>query len=126
MESLEDAVGSVWTSRTARAARSRSNAPDIAVPVVVDLHSKIYSAASQQGALDMGSYHRCETTHCRAGWVITLAGVEGKRLEERLGSLVAAIKIYDASCPGFEINPCRFFDSNEKALEDMRKLAQGA
>ena len=34
--------------------------------------------------------------------------------------------IYDASCPGYLINPCRFYDSNEDALEDMRKLAEAA
>ncbi len=71
----------------------------------------------------MGSYHKCETTHCRAGWAVTLAGEAGKKLEDRFGSLLAAMKIYDASCPGFAINPCRFFDNNEKALEDMKKLA---
>jgi hypothetical protein len=32
--------------------------------------------------------------------------------------------IYDASDPGFKINPCRFFDSNQEALADMRRLAE--
>jgi len=34
------------------------------------------------------------------------------------------MKIYDASAPGYKINPCRFFDSNEDALADMKKLAE--
>jgi hypothetical protein len=55
---------------------------------------------------------------------VTLAGLEGKFLESRFGTCLAAMKIYDASCPGFKINPCRFFDDNEAALEDMKRLAE--
>jgi hypothetical protein len=51
-----------------------------------------------------------------------LAGKKGKALEERFGSLLAAQKIYRAS--GHVINPCRFFDSNEAALADMKRLAK--
>lgn len=72
----------------------------------------------------MDSWHTCEKTHCRAGWVVTLAGAPGKELEERFGTALAAMKIYDASDPDFKINPCRFFDENEDALADMKKLAQ--
>ena len=59
-----------------------------------------------------------------AGWVVTLAGAEGKALESRFGTLLAAMKIYDASDPSYRINPCRFFDSNEDALADMKRLAE--
>ena len=31
--------------------------------------------------------------------------------------------IYDASDPNFKINPSRFFDSNEDALANMKRLA---
>jgi hypothetical protein len=72
----------------------------------------------------MSTWHTCQTTHCRAGWVVTLAGDEGKALERRFDTPLAAMMIYDASCPGYQINPCRFYDSNEDALEDMRKLAE--
>ncbi len=72
----------------------------------------------------MRSWHTCETTHCRAGWVVTLAGDVGRELENYFGTALAAQKIYDASCPGYKINPCRFYDSNAEALEDMRKLAE--
>ena len=73
----------------------------------------------------MGGWHTCETTHCRAGWVVHLAGEAGKALEEFFNTELAAMKIYEASCPGYKINPARFYDSNEEALEDMRKLAEG-
>lgn len=53
-----------------------------------------------------------------------MAGEAGKNLEEFFCTELAAIMIYDASCPGFEINPCRFYDTNEASMEDMRKLAE--
>jgi len=72
-------------------------------------------------ALDMGVWHTCDTTHCRAGWVTTLAGDAGKELESKTSCLFAAQQIYKAS--GYEISPVRFFDSNEDAMEDMKRLA---
>lgn len=96
------------------------------VPVIADLHAKIYAAASRPRALDMHNWHTCDNTHCRAGWAIALAGGDGENLEYGLGPVVAAMKIYDASCPGYEINPCRFFDDNESALADMRSLAEAS
>ena len=69
-------------------------------------------------------WHTCETTHCRAGLVVWLAGVAGKDLQDRFNTELAAMMIYDASCPGYKINPARFYDSNEEALHDMRKLAE--
>ena len=72
----------------------------------------------------MKNIHTCADTHCRAGWVITLAGPEGKKLEDLLGWCVAAMLIYEASDPNVKINPERFFDSNEEALADMKRLAE--
>ena len=70
----------------------------------------------------MTSWHKCETTHCRAGWVVTLAGKEGRELEEKTSTLFAAMRIYKAS--GYEISPVRFYDSDEKAMADMKRLAE--
>jgi hypothetical protein len=73
----------------------------------------------------MGHWHKCEKTHCRGGWVVALAGEAGYKLEQFHGdTLMAAMLIYDASCPGFKINPARFFDSNEAAIADMKALAE--
>ena len=52
---------------------------------------------SAEGALDMRTWHTCQTTHCRAGWAVTLAGKAGKELEDRLSTPVAAMLIYKAS-----------------------------
>ena len=71
----------------------------------------------------MGSWHTCDTTHCRAGWVVTLAGEEGRALEAFFNTALAAQLIYRES--GAPINPCRFFDSDADAMADMKKLADG-
>jgi len=96
----------------------------ISVPVIPEIHKAVYAAASAPQALDMGTWHTCETTHCRAGWVVKLAGPDGKALENRFNNELAAMMIYSASDPEYKINPCRFYDTNEAALEDMRKLAE--
>lgn len=69
----------------------------------------------------MSDWHTCDTTHCRAGWVVHLAGEAGYALEEQTSPLFAAMQIYKAS--GYRISPCRFFDTNENAMADMRRLA---
>jgi hypothetical protein len=74
----------------------------------------------------MGDWHTCESTHCRAGWAVALAGEAGVALEKFYNTPLAAMMIYDASDPTFKINPGRFYDGNEAALEDMRKLAEQA
>jgi hypothetical protein len=94
------------------------------VPVIPNIHKAVYGAASKPEALEMSTWHTCQNTHCRAGWVVTLAGKAGKELEEHFDTLLAAMKICDASAPGFKINPCRFFDLNDDALADMKRLAE--
>ncbi|MDF2382452.1 pentapeptide repeat-containing protein [Nostoc ellipsosporum NOK] len=91
-------------------------------PKIENIHQKVYAAASQPGALDMGDWHVCETTHCRAGWVTFLAGDEGKALEQRMGTAAAASLIYLASDPSLDKFP-DFYCSNGAALEDMKRLA---
>ena len=72
----------------------------------------------------MSEWHTCETTHCRAGWVVHLAGDAGYQLERFYNTQLAAMLIYDNSDPNFRINPCRFFDGNAEALADMKTLAE--
>ncbi len=70
----------------------------------------------------MCDWHTCETTHCRAGWVVHLAGKPGYELEKRTSALFAAQQIYRAS--GYNISPVRFYESNEEAMADMKRLAE--
>lgn len=70
----------------------------------------------------MGDWHRCETTHCRAGWVVQLAGEAGKTLEAQTSALFAAMQILKASSP-IRVSPPRFFESDQQALADMKRCA---
>ncbi len=81
---------------------------------------------SRPNAFDMGTWHTCNTTHCRAGWAVTIAGEAGAALESFYNTELAAMLIYDASDPDYRINPARFYDSNTDALTDMRRLAERA
>ena len=71
----------------------------------------------------MGSWHKCETTHCRAGWVTTLAGEAGAAMEYCLGTSAAAALIYLKSDPSLERIP-DFHCENDEALADMKRLAE--
>jgi hypothetical protein len=91
-------------------------------PIIADIHQTVFAAASQPHALAMQTWHTCENTHCWAGWVVTLAGPAGKALETFFDTPLAAMKILDASSP-LRVSPVRFFENNEDALREMRKLA---
>ena len=97
------------------------------VPVIGNIHQKVFAAASADGALDMSNWHGsdqyCGTTHCRAGLVVALAGQEGAVLEERLGTSCAATLIYLASDSGLDKIP-DFHCSNSAALADMKRMAE--
>ena len=92
-------------------------------PVKIEnIHQAVYEAAKQPCALNMGQWH-CGTAHCRAGWVVTLAGAGGAALEYAMGTPAAASLIYMASDPTLEKIP-DFYCSNKAALEDMKRLAE--
>ena len=93
------------------------------IPIIPNIHNVIYEAVTQPNALDMRQWHSCDTTHCRGGWVVAKAGDAGRALERFHNTSLAAQLIYEAS--GYKINPCRFYDSNEDALADMKRLAEG-
>ncbi len=106
------------TSAAEHAQRYRARHPE--VPVVEDLDKKILEMVTVGGGtLEMESWHRCETTHCRAGWAITLAGPAGHQLELQHGPQRAGAMIYRASTGTVP----HFFASNEDALEDLRRCA---
>ena len=65
----------------------------------------------------------CGTTHCRAGWVVTLAGAEGRALELATSTEFAAKQIYKASSQ-IRVSPVRFYESNEVAMKDIERCAQ--
>jgi len=101
-----------------RAARFRERNPTI--PVIPDIDARILAAVEGgSGSLEMGSWHTCETTHCRAGWAIHLAGEVGYALEKQYNADHAGRMIYLASTGRVP----HFYASNERALEDIREQA---
>jgi len=71
----------------------------------------------------MSTWHTCGTTHCRAGWVVHLAGEAGKALEAHFNTELAAMLIYNASSDLPPVSPVRFYDSEADALADMKRMA---
>ena len=95
---------------------------DADVPVIPDIDATILDAIEAPGAaLEMARWHTCETSHCRAGWAIHLAGDAGYALEERLGPSAAGALIYAAS--GSHPVP-EWGATDDAALEDLRLRAQ--
>ena len=98
---------------------------DLHVPVIPNIDAKILQAINNNFSLfDMTSWHietPCGTTHCRAGWAITLAGDEGKALENKLGSALAGTLIYAASRPGKPVPD--FYTGTTEALADIKACA---
>lgn len=105
------------------------------VPVIPNIHQTVLAAIESQNkafalcaetrdrqALDMSDWHKCKMTHCRGGWVLTLAGEKGKALEKSSSTLFAAMQIYKASSK-IKVSPVRFFETNEVALADMQRCA---
>ena len=89
-------------------------------PKIAGLEAQILNAVtSGAGTLNMESWHTCETTHCRAGWAIQLAGEAGRVLESVFGPSVAGALIYQASC-GYVPD---FHASGADALADIRARA---
>ncbi len=107
--------------RSARAKEYRKRYPE--VPVIEKLDKKILEVVeSGKGKLDMGAWHSnsCKTTHCRAGWAITLAGEKGASLEAKVGPQHAGRLIYLCSTG----RAPHFFATNERAMEDIRECAK--
>jgi len=118
-----DLTGALFNRASLRGASLRGVT---GVPVLDDIHRKVYEAARVDGALDMTRWHACETTHCRAGWVNHLAGARG--LEVMNEPNVVAHLIYLASDPehfsGKDSEPLPdFYTNNDEALRDMARLA---
>jgi hypothetical protein len=95
------------------------------IPIIKNIHQSILDACSTEDALNMSTWHTCQTTHCHAGWVITLAGEQGKLLESIYGCNTAAVLIYMASDPELKKIP-NWYASNEDAIKDMKRLAEKA
>jgi hypothetical protein len=96
------------------------------VPIIENIHQKLYETIKPNGhsnKLKMDNWHTCDTTHCRAGWIIHLAGESGYELESKTSTQFAAMQIYKSSSP-IRVSPVRFFQSNEAAMNDIKRCAE--
>ena len=99
--------------------------------IVPDIDAKILAGIrAEKIKFDMGSWHGdvacneanwCETTHCRAGAAVCLAGAPGWALEKKYGAEMAGSMIYAASRPDKPLPD--FHATNEDALVDMEQGA---
>ena len=112
--------------------RNKKEDKELVTPVVENLHQKIYEFASQPSALQMDNWHtnekieagsHCGTTHCRAGWIVALAGKEGRDLEIQTSTIFAAMQINKVSSE-IRISPKSFYLSNDLAMKEMKIFAQ--
>jgi len=99
---------------------SGANLPPI--PIVEQLDAKILAAIEAGGELKMENWHTCETTHCRYGWAITLAGEAGRVLEVQMGPLTAGALIYWKSAGYIPA----YTGAEDAVLEDIRQHAAAA
>jgi hypothetical protein len=95
----------------------------IEIPVIENIHQKVFDAVNKPGALDMQTWHSCDTIHCRAGWVVHLAGEPGYALEQQTSTEFAAMQIYHKSS-SIRVSPTRFYENSEKALADIKRCAE--
>ena len=78
----------------------------------------VFAACSAPNSLEMGSWHTCDTMHCRAGWAVVLHP-QGRELEEKYGTCAAGALIYNA-CSGYVPD---FYASNKDAMKDIVERA---
>lgn len=90
------------------------------IPLIENIHSTLYLAASKRNALNMKVWHTSDKIHCWAGWVIHLADAYG--FEQKYGPSLAAAMIYMKSDPNMEQIP-NWYLSESDALAAMHRLA---
>ena len=75
------------------------------------------AALSSADALDMATWHSCETTHCIAGWAVTLAE-NGKELEKEFSTAEAGRQLLG------DIAATHFYDSAADAKKWLRSVLE--
>jgi hypothetical protein len=103
------------------------------IPKIENIHQKLLEAVSKDGALQMDTWHEneefneegahCGTTHCRAGWIIALAGKAGRVLEQQTSTEFAAKHIYKESSP-IHVSLTKFYVKNEESMADIIRCAE--
>ena len=78
----------------------------------------VANAALKKGALEMDTWHTCDTTHCIGGTAIHQAGEVGGLLEAAVGPGIAALMLLGPDAHA------HFYDSNEEATAWLRSVLE--
>jgi hypothetical protein len=105
---------------------------DFIVPDIDTAMLESITAHKATNGLEMSNWHGrdcdetnwCNTTHCRAGYAICLAGKSGFALEKKVGSEIAGQMIYAVSRPDKPLPD--FHASNKIAMADIEAGARAA
>jgi len=73
---------------------------------------------AKQDSLEMSSWHTCNTRHCAWGWATVENGDAGRALEYALGIEAAGAILFPSFAPFVTA-------SNEKAIEELKRIAEG-
>ena len=93
----------------------------IGLPIAADAQERlraVATAALQPNALEMETWHTCETTHYMAGWAIHLAGEPGKIMEKMLGPEVTGLLLLGSEAHRY------FYKSNEEARQFLQGVIE--
>jgi len=74
--------------------------------------------AADSESLKMDSWHTCDTRHCAWGWAAVENGDAGRALEFALGIEAAGALLFPSFAPFVTA-------SNEKAIEELKRIAEG-
>jgi len=128
IQAMTPVIGSEWCEYFGLdPATSNLRIPNIDAAILASIEAN--KAAGKNG-LDMGSWHGtdgidetnwCNTTHCRAGYAICLAGKAGFELEKKTNSEVAGQMIYAVS--RLEEPLPDFHATNIEAMADIKAHA---
>jgi len=92
---------------------------------VESLFSKIKSGIDAGGVLEMGAWHNeCRTTHCMAGWAVTIAGERAIGQEDFASTPYIAALIIKESCPYLKGKTPNFYATNEEAMKFIDECAE--
>ena len=94
------------------------------IPIIKNIHAKVLEAVSRKGALSVCAWHKCDTTHCRAGWVVHLAGAAGYNLEKRLSDIDHAARYIYQKSSNIQVSSDRFYESRKDTMADIKRCAE--
>jgi hypothetical protein len=99
----------------------------VGLPIATDAPARLlavaHAALASPDALEMGSWHKCEATHCICGWAEHLGGPLANLIIQTQGNGLGGLMLL-----GVEAH-AHFYSTNEKArafLQSVINQAEGA